>query len=368
MKIALITIHRVTNYGALLQAFATKLVLSRYGEVNTIDYSNIYLDKHMAKVRFGFSIHGFKALAHDILNLSNRLKLLRKFNKFINTKFDLTHKISKTQLHNNQLSAYDAYVCGSDQIWNPKVVNEKGELDSAYFLDFADSKAIKLSYASSIGHHSFSKEEKIKVKSLLEEFNNISVRESDGVEKIKEILPHRNIHHVVDPTLLLSKDEWISEFNIKENSSEKYILVYSVPRTKLLRSAIKYFSEKLKLKVVAIDKMYFSMENVDNHLNSTGPVDFLKLYANASFVITDSFHGTCFSLNFNKPFVAISANERANRQISLLRLLNIEERLMFKTEDFDKLEISLDYSTGLGDRLNQIRLKSLQYIDDSFKE
>jgi len=343
MKIALITIHRVTNYGALLQAYATKAILSKYGEVKTIDYSNPFLDKHMVKLRFNFSVHGVKMLIHDLLNLPNRIKLLAKFNTFIDTKFNLTPKLNKTELKTNKLEQFDVYVCGSDQIWNPKVVSDRGIIDKAYFLNFA------------------------KPKSLLSDFNHISVRESDGVTKIKDILPQKAIHHVVDPTLLLNKKDWLKEFNIIEEVGQEYILVYSVPRTELLRSAIDYFSKKLKLRVVAIDKMFFSMEHINEHINTAGPKDFLQLYANASFVITDSFHGTCFALNFHKPFVAISANERANRQISLLKLLDIEDRLMFKKEDFHKLDLELEYKSGLSTKLNAIREKSLQYIEDSIR-
>ena len=367
MKIALITIHRVTNYGALLQAYATKAILSKYGEVKTIDYSNPFLDKHMVKLRFNFSVHGVKMLIHDLLNLPNRIKLLAKFNTFIDTKFNLTPKLNKTELKTNKLEQFDVYVCGSDQIWNPKVVSDRGIIDKAYFLNFAKPKSVKFSYASSIGHHNFTLEEKKEVKSLLSDFDHISVRESDGVTKIKDILPQKAIHHVVDPTLLLNKKDWLKEFNIIEEVGQEYILVYSVPRTELLRSAIDYFSKKLKLRVVAIDKMFFSMEHINEHINTAGPKDFLQLYANASFVITDSFHGTCFALNFHKPFVAISANERANRQISLLKLLDIEDRLMFKKEDFHKLDLELEYKSGLSTKLNAIREKSLQYIEDSIR-
>ena len=364
MKIVLITIHRVTNYGAVLQAFATKLVLARFGETNIVDYENPHIDGHMALLRFDFSAHGHKKLVHDVLNFRNRLTMLRKFNHFIDTRLSLTQKICNERMAKEKLSDYDVYVCGSDQIWNPKVVNAEGIIDPMYFLSFAKNGSKKISYASSIGHHQFDSEEKTVVGNLLSDFSNLSVRESDGQQKIIEILPKKKVSHVVDPTLLLTKEEWLEEFNVNVlKSQEKYILVYSVPRTILLRKAVEYFSKKLKLKVVSIDKMFFSMDNVDRHVNQAGPKEFIELFANASFVITDSFHGTCFAINFGKPFVAISANERANRQISLLNLLGIEERLMFEVEDFERIQFDLDYSKGINDKLNTIRMQSINYLE-----
>ena len=368
MKIALITIHNVTNYGAILQAYATKVVLSRYGEVNTINYSPGHLAKHMNLVRFERSIHGFKKLIHDLLNLPRRLQVIKKFRGLLVEKMGLTEELTREALEIGKADGFDVYVCGSDQIWNPYTVNENGILDPIFFLSFVKVDNIKISYASSIGHHQYSEEEKVTVKRLLEGFKRISVREKDGQAKLKEIFPEREIHHVVDPTLLLSKEEWFNEFDIvEESNSEKYILVYSVPRTVLLRKAIEYFSKKLGLKVVSIDKMLYSMKHVDNHINNAGPKDYLRLFANASFIITDSFHGTCFSVNFKKPFACIAANIRVNRQESLLSLLGIKERIMYKEEDFSRLNLNLDYEV-IGMKLDKIRKESLAFIDSAIRE
>ena len=161
----------------------------------------------------------------------------------------------------------------------------------------------------------------------------------------------------------MSKNEWYSNFNIKElEPKEKYILVYSVPRTELIKKAIKFFSKELNLKVVTIDRMLIPITKVDKHIRTAGPDEFIKLYSNASFVITDSFHGTCFAVNFEKPFACISANERANRQESLLTLLGIRERLMYKEEDFLNLSLELNYE-NITPKLKALREDSLNYIE-----
>lgn len=361
MKIALLSIHRVTNYGAILQAFASKIVLEKYGQVNTLDYHKKHLSHNTDLIRFAPSLHGLKMLVHDILNLPNRSKLLKNFKIFNKLYMNLTEEFSEKDLIQGKANNFDVYVCGSDQIWNPGVVSPDNTIDPIFFLSFVKGDN-KFSLASSIGHHKFTTTEKPIIKKLLEDFSMISTREKDGQIKLQEILPNRKIYHVLDPSLLLSKNEWLEIFNIKERPlKEKYILVYSVPRTALLKRAVDYFSKKLDLKVYAIDRMFFPITKVDNHIRSAGPLEFVELFANASFIITDSFHGTCFSLNFEKPFACISALERANRQESLLSSLQITDRLMYNDSDFPQLELNMDYDI-VGKKLSEIRKLSLDYV------
>ncbi|MBD0850591.1 polysaccharide pyruvyl transferase family protein [Maribacter arenosus] len=362
MKIALVTIHKVTNYGAVLQAYATKVALSKHGEVSIIDYQNRHLAQHMDLVRFELSVHGIKMLAHDLLNLPNRYKLLLRFRKFISSNMSLTNEFKSSELLEGKADNFDIYVCGSDQIWNPGVVSAIRKLDPIFFLSFVKSDSKKFSFASSIGHHQYSEDEKKEVRKLLKDFSMISVREKDGQIKLQEILPEKDVYHVVDPTLLLSKKEWYDSFNIKEEEpNENYILVYSVPRTTLIKKAIEFFAKKLDMKIVAIDRMLLPITKIDMHVRDAGPNEFIHLYANASFVITDSFHGTCFAVNFEKPFACISANEKANRQESLLELLGLRERIMYKENDFNTLPSLVDY-VSVTRKLEIIRNASLQYI------
>ena len=368
MKIALITIHNVTNYGAILQAYATKEVLSKFGEVKIINYQKKHLSSHMDLVRFEMSVHGMKRLVHDLLNFFARRKLISKFKNFIQSSFDLTSKIHDNQDFNDELGDFDLYVCGSDQIWNPSIVSSSMDLDPIYFLSFAPKGAAKISYASSIGHHYFNDAEEEVVQKLLKDFRHISIREEDGKQKLLKIFPRMEIDVVLDPTLLLSKTEWLHKFGILEsiNPHEKYILVYSVPRTELIRKAINYFSKKLGYKVYSIDKMLLPLTKVDKHINDADPIDFIKLFSNASFVITDSFHGLCFAINFEIPFVAVSSNKVGNRQENLLALLGInEEDALARSEtDFDKIPLNLEFNS-IRKKLEFYREKSMNYLENS---
>ncbi|QOX78541.1 polysaccharide pyruvyl transferase family protein [Trichlorobacter lovleyi] len=369
MKIALITIHRTANYGAVLQAYATKLVLSRYGEVSTIDYDNRHLAHHLDLIRFDVSLRGIMMLAHDILRFPYRINAVSKFRKFIRENMNLTLKLTSKELLEGKAGDFDAYVCGSDQIWNPEIVSSDTKIDPIYFLSFAPKCRKKISYASSIGHHHYSDDEKQEVRKLLDDFEMISTRENDGVKKLAEVFPGREIHHVLDPTLILSKEEWLEAFNFKsQKQKEKYILVYSVPRTELIIKAVDFFAKKLGFKVVAIDPMLFPLTNVDKHIRTAGPKEFIELYANAEFVITDSFHGTCFAVNLGKPFVAVSPGSRANRIISLLTLLGINERLVTTESEFESISLILDIesvSTKLGHARNKSKNILAGYISKS---
>ncbi|WP_437371610.1 polysaccharide pyruvyl transferase family protein [Maribacter litoralis] len=366
MKIALITIHRVTNYGAILQAFATKTVLSKYGDVTTIDYKNRFLTRHMDYVRFEPSFHGLKMIVHDILNFKSRFKLIRKFEKFLFSNMNLSKVMDKTDLESGKADGFDIYVCGSDQIWNPLIISRNKSIDPIFFLSFVDKSKIKFSYASSIGNHEYNDEQNKIVSELLLSFNSISTREKNGVKKLNNLVDDKEIYHVLDPTLLFNKQEWMNSFAIKKsNNTEKYILVYSVPRTELLKKAIKFYRDILGYKVVSVDKVMLSLPFVDTHIKDAGPIQFIEIFSKASFVITDSFHGTCFALNFQIPFACIYIENKTNRQESLLGQLKVSDRIIYKEEDFSNLTLNQDFSQ-IEIELSKLRKASLDYIDRAF--
>ena len=124
MKIALITTQSTLNYGAILQAFASKIILEKYGHVVTIEYSNNFLKNHIRLIRLYRGIRGVLAIFHDILRVKKRYSLIMKVREFLNTRMNLTSEFTKDQLNDGVASGYDVYVCGSDQIWNPEVIVE----------------------------------------------------------------------------------------------------------------------------------------------------------------------------------------------------------------------------------------------------
>jgi polysaccharide pyruvyl transferase WcaK-like protein len=367
MKIALVTIHNAKNYGAILQTFALQEVLLKHGEVDIINYDNRYLSKSLDLIRFEMSIHGVLKLCHDVLCFFPRRRLLRKIRIFYKEKMRLTSIFSKEALLCGNASTYDCYVAGSDQIWNPNILNNSGTLDSIYFLSFAHKDAKKISYATSIGAHKFTAYEKCQITEFLKDFETISVREKGSQMMLQEILA-KPVHHVLDPTLLLSKNEWIQQIGLQDEittSLEKYILLYTVPKTPLIRKAIDFFSKKMGLQVISLEQGLIPMAKVDRQIRDAGMIDFIKLFVNADFVITDSFHGVCFSINFSRPFVAISPGEKSNRIESILSVVGLEKRLVKKEKEFEDMELSIDF-TAAQLKLTAARINSLEILSKSF--
>ncbi|BAP55942.1 polysaccharide pyruvyl transferase [Thioploca ingrica] len=352
-----------------MQAFATKKILSRYGEVETINYGNPRLQYKSNLIRFEPSIQGIKMMIHDILRFKDRNKVVNQFKKFIefNLNMNLSKLVTRQDIQTGVINDFDVYVCGSDQIWNPKVVSKNGELDPIYFLSFVNKPAKKISYASSMGSYRFKNSEKAKVKDLLKDFTTISVRESDTQEMLSQLL-EREVFHVLDPTLLLSKEEWLEALKIDRNyrsQKEDYILVYVVQKTPSLKKVVEFAVNQFGKKVVIIDQAFKPFTKADFHIRDAGPIEFIDLFSNASLVITDSFHGTCFSINFKKPFVAVRpAWHGGNRIESLLNLFNLKDRFISDEKDIYKLTVDFDYKF-LEKQLQDEREKSIQVLSSS---
>ena len=191
---------------------------------------------------------------------------------------------------------YDVYICGSDQIWNPKILSDNRRL--FYYAAFTNKK--KISYAPSIGRYQIPDEWKEKVAELIKSFYAISVREEAGRDALQE-LTQQKVELVVDPTLLLSKKEWEDILSCKYIKKEKYVLGYILtPNDTYYRIACEYAQQHGL-------KFYLFMLNLEDYghadrLISGGPFDFLAYIRNADMVFTDSFHGTIFSTIFEVPF------------------------------------------------------------------
>ena len=148
--------------------------------------------------------------------------------------------------------------------------------------------------------------------------------------------------------------------------NEKYILVYSVPKSPLIKNAVDYFSKKLDLKVISIDQGLSPGAKVDKHIRDAGPLEYLELFLNAEFIITDSFHGTCFSINFGKQFVSVSPGIHSNRIESLLSLVGLKSRIIKNEQDFNSISEDIDF-TNTHSRLLELQKESLSFLDTALK-
>ena len=357
MKIGLMTIHNANNYGAVLQAYALKEALKEFGEVEIIGYDNRHISISLDFIRFGFSFHHLLGMCKDICRLFPRIRAIRKFNEFINNQMDVV-----SYDENRDYSDLDFCIAGSDQIWNPSCISADKKFNDMYFLQLNNAKFTKVSYASSCGAHNFSVLEEDYLESKLSSFKSLSVREKSTAENLTRIVG-RKVSHVLDPTLLLNKDEWLSRF-VLEDKKEDYILLF-IKKTPLLKATVKYFSDKLKLKVITVNQGLSAGVKVDEHIRDAGPNDFINLFNNAAFVITDSFHGTTFSVNFHKNFVAVSPGPNVNRIQSLLTILNLENRIMHTEKDIISANLNIDYVEPNKLLIDQVAL-SKNYLKTAF--
>lgn len=288
MKVLVLTFHDEKNYGAALQAFAlNKKLKELYNTVKILDYR---LDK----------THTLKSIIIKILTFKNYIKKQKNFNTFYKNHFCLTKKVKSIEQIKEVCKEFDGIYCGSDQVWSFDIIENNKDV---YFLNFdLPDNFKKNSYAASIGKENLSLDEKDNLKTLLSNFNNISVRE-DSAKKILNDLGYDNVKTSLDPTLLMSREEYVETLELKKNN-DRYILVYMLEISEKVIEIAKKIQEKLNIKIICFNnKNYFG--DMCLCMPHCGPKEFAELFYNAEYVITNSFHGTCFSIIFEKQFVSI---------------------------------------------------------------
>lgn len=369
MKIALVTIQNANNYGALLQLFATQHILKKFGSVEVVNYENRHISRSFDLIRFKPSVHGIMGLCKDVLRVLPRRRAIKKFKSFIGRNVKLTKDFSFSQLMSGAAADYDVYVAGSDQIWNPTCVSDNSKIDPGYFLTFAENEKKLISYASSMGGYRYTEQQLSEVTAFLLRFDALSVREKDTKQYLERAL-NRKVEHVLDPTLLLERSEWLQL--LPEHSSHAkeygdYILLYTVPKSPLISATVRYIADKLKLKVVALDQGLTAGAKVNKQVRDAGPIDFIDWFSKAKFVVTDSFHGTCFAVNFEVPFVAVSPGVHSNRVKSLLDLIGLEDRMVSNLGDLANIEMDFSYEKAVA-LLSVHRDNSIKYLERALNE
>ncbi|MBT2572026.1 polysaccharide pyruvyl transferase family protein [Planococcus sp. ISL-110] len=353
MKTGTLTFHNVTNYGAMLQAYALQKYIHKLGIENEI----IDFYPNTTKQVVNRSI--FKKASYYMLRLPElviKRKKIEKFNDFKNGFLSISsEKFYGDDDINNGIINYEAYVVGSDQIWNTQITNNS----QTFYLNFVDNKR-KIAYAGSFGKTELSLEEKENIGNYLTSFDSLSVRESEH-QKILEEVYNITTNHVLDPVFLLNKQEWISiAAPIKLPS--KYILVYVLENSAILHAHAKEMSKKLDAEI-----LYISMipEKIKGKvITGIGPREFLYAFENATYVCTNSFHGTAFAIIFNKQFSVVRHTRRNSRIESLLQLAELSHRYVDSTTD--KVEI-INY----GDVLENINIhikSSKKFLENALEE
>ncbi|MCR5569134.1 MAG: polysaccharide pyruvyl transferase family protein [Paludibacteraceae bacterium] len=384
-KIGFITIQHA-NYGSVLQTFATYYVLKKMGhDPVLIDYqypTAYHKQNAMGGEAKRFKLPLLERIWKNIFSYSYRLFNGLPVGQSAYQKWVRQVLIAKYQEFQSQLNVtpvsydmdsilknppvFDVYMTGSDQTWNPRYYAN----DYSFLLNFAPDTKPKFAYAASYGTSEFYSQYAEDYGKFLKRYDAISTRESTGVELTKN-LSGKEAVHCCDPTLLLTKDDWM-QFAAKENPiKEKYILVY------MQTYAVNPYPYSDKLiqrikKLIGIDKVVVIGSEIYDRFKGyalvydAGPQDFLRLFADATFVVCCSFHSVAFSINFRKPFYAIAGNQKTtdNRQSDILKTLNLESRTKVIGSPLPTSisDITLDY-TLVEEKIQEFRTRSFDYLN-----
>lgn len=383
--IGIITIVKVNNYGAELQAFALERKLQQLGyDTEIIDYLYYknwkYKDSKMSKpfISMNYKEKILYWIKYRLINFSivhilpfvnktikKRNNNFLEFHK-INTKFSHQEYSSMTTLYNNP-PQYDIYIVGSDQVWNPFTSSSI----EPYFLTFAPKEKNKLSYASSFGVTLIPEYLKKRYQDLLNNLNYISVREQSGVTLIEQ-LTNKKAYLTLDPTLLLNKADWSKVIKHYPKMPHQYVLIYQLSDSQKIVDLALRIGKQYQMKIYRICKRAYANTHNKGIINilDAGPAEFLSLIYNATFMITNSFHGTAFSINFNIPFYSIISSRKLNnsRLESLLNITNLNSRLLTDDTPIESINISttIDYKT-VNNLLEFYRKQSIEYLINSIE-
>lgn len=362
-KILLSTIHAANSYGGVLQCYATYVFLKKTHDVDILDYATPHLRNTLNLVRLDMSIRAPLRIAKDLLRLFPRYRLLNKFKSFMSANYSCTNRIDSYDQVSEIVDRYDCLICGSDQIWNPKVT---GHLDLVYFLAFKTS-AKKIALSSSMGSYRMSEKEMAIIRPWLSDFNAIGLRESDTLAYLQSFIPAGNFYNTCDPTLLLTKEEWTALTEPKcLNLKKPYILVYSLKESELLAKTIVAAKEvNPGVAIIALDQHPLKKYQSNIHINDASPQEFLTLFANASAVLTNSFHGVAFSLNFDKPFLVVAPESGANRILGLLEETQALNRYVVPANDLNLSLSLLLKKPDARDQLNRLRKDTINFINSN---
>jgi hypothetical protein len=364
-KIGIVTFHNVYNYGGILQAFALFKVLENQN-AECIDYIQPTLNLKYSHKLYNFNKSLSQNIKHFIKYYILRISAIKekKMKNFIEKNISLSN-FTYTNIEDlkNNGNNYDILISGSDQIWNPSLTG--GKLDPVYLLKFGNDGVKKIAYGSSAGSHIFNEDEMIILKETLSSFDKISVREDFLKEQLTPIL-NEKIQVVSDPTILLTKNDW-RKIEVPVNKvPDNYILLYSFDDDPNCIETAKLIAKILSCKIVSIAGNKKKQNGVDLFLNDAGPNEFLWLIDNAKFVVTNSFHGTIFSIIFEKDFYSVKKNSNPHRVFNLLNKLNLTDRIFSKNDKVVLANLKIDYS-NITSKVDNLRISSMDYLIDAIQ-
>lgn len=358
MKIGILTFHCAANFGAVLQAYGLQESLKKLGhKVCILDYRPKYLltpyrNWNYRPHKKGFNI--IKEVIRASMIYPSRKHRNYEFQKFIHQFLQLSPY--------NEIINLDAIIVGSDQVWNPIITG--GRPDDVYLLANASDNQLKVSYAASVGNlryitTSFNDD----IKKKLRRFNHISVRETE-LEYFFRNKKIKDATTVLDPVLLAGKETFENIVDNHLAPSEPYLFYFSLQANPVIEKYAQKIANSRGLKIISMCSMDDSPLK-KSFISSGNPIEFLSLIKNASFVVSNSFHGTAFAILFNKDFVSAWTDKaQSSRARLLLASLGLTNRLVL-TGRHNSTKISTIDFKKVNHNLQKMREYSYTFINQA---
>ena len=387
MKIGIITMHRVPNYGSFLQTYATQFLINSLGhncEIIDYEFPNEWQFSRGTlnnKSRFAqfklFIVKVFLFLfksncgIRSIAENEKKIKIMKYSKKYY--KLSKRHYKTYNSIRQNP-PIYDLYMTGSDQTWNPQHI--KG--DSNFMLDFVPKGKKKVSFSASMSCNEVPSDMQYIYKRCLSDYNYISIREKNNISLIQGLSGKSDVKVTLDPTLMLNKEEWISSFMYDSLSIEIpddnyivfYMLSYSFNPQPYIYHLLKKLQDKtgcLVLSFTFINKEY----NIKyKYIGNSGISDFIKVFSNASHIVTSSFHGTAFALNFGINLYSVVPHDykkRDSRQVDLLEMVKADKCIIPIGMDLERINYTSDPAQKylISKRLEDLRKDTYSWLNEA---
>lgn len=382
--IGLVTCYFHHNYGSMLQAYATEMIMQQMGlpfqtiackaPINYMQENKIlYIIKKLLiadwKMRLG-KMKIERAKKENPMFAKNWEIRNKAFDQFAETFFHVSPYCKNREELSKMAENYSAFLVGSDQLWRTDSVEH-----GYYTLEWVPDHIRKIAYSTSIGVKEVPWFQVEKNKRFMNRFDHIALREQSACDLVYK-LTGRKVPVVLDPTLLFTGDQWLEIQQQEPLTNGKYIFCYLLGDNPLQREFIKRVKEKTGYKIVALQQLddYIpSDEGFADEAPYVGPREFLNYIRNAEYVFTDSFHCSVFSILYKKNFFTFSrfaegAKQSTNTRIdNLLHITGLEDRRMTKDKTVEDVISNKGSFEGVDARLNAYRKSSMDYLHNALK-
>lgn len=363
MKIGVVTNFDTKNYGSLLQAFALQKKLEELGvQAYVLHKKNHYKRSILAKIKRLFLPSQNNYSVQEIIDIKQARKSYilknRKLQSFVNENIDV--RVCSPKSARLVVGDTDVMIAGSDQIWS----SSAGTLSEFTTLQFVPDRIKRYAFAASVGTIELNEESKNLLRSGLERFTEVTVRESSAMSLIKDVTSVP-VNTVLDPTFLYDEAYW-SAIAKEPEVDERYIFVYMLRPEPVTLSAALALADKTGYKVYLFSNRLINDPRVKN-ITDAGLEEFLGYIKNADYIVTNSFHGTAFSIQFRKQFVSIAISGSGMRVTDFLQLVGLQNRIITSSDQIETIDNEIDWNS-VEDVIRAERNRSIEYLNRIISE